>query len=162
MKSFSVAKRLAVLFTVAASLTITTTFVSLVSAFGSEQASEVAEPQPVDDSMHHFMEYVMEPNYLRLKASMATSPADKKAWKAVKGDALTLAESANLLLLRAPKEDADNWRKQSVAVRKHGGDLYRAARKSDYAAAHKAYMLMLKNCNSCHTQFADGKHQLKP
>ena len=39
---------------------------------------------PVADDMHHFMEYVFEPNYMRLKAKMAEAPKDKKAWNAIK------------------------------------------------------------------------------
>lgn len=119
-------------------------------------------PQPVDDSMHHFMEYVFEPNYKRLKPALAAEPADKAAWKAIKGDALTLAECANLLMLRAPEEGAAGWQGLSAAVRSDGGELYQAARKSDYAAARKAYVSMLSNCNACHKKFADGKHQLEP
>lgn len=133
---------------------------ALVGAEKNQAAASA--PQPVDDSMHHFMEYVFEPNYKRLKAAMADEPADKKAWKAIKGDALTLAECANLLLLRTPDEDADQWQSLSVTVRGHGGDLYQAARKSDYAAAQEAYTTMLKSCNACHDAFAEGKHQLKP
>jgi hypothetical protein len=132
------------------------------SVKAEEVKSAGMKPQPVDESMHHFMEYVFEPNYKRLRAGMAGAPKDKKAWKAIKGDALTLAECANLLLMRVPDEDAAAWRKRSVAVRTHGGELYQAARKSDYSAARKAYVTMLNNCNACHKQFADGKHQLQP
>jgi hypothetical protein len=127
-----------------------------------DKPSNAAKPVPVDDDMHHFMEYVFEPNYKRLKVGLATEPKDKSAWKAVKGDALTLAEGANLLLSRAPKEKADVWRKLSVDVRTYGGDVYQAARKSDFATARKCYVAMLRCCNSCHKQFADGEHQLKP
>ena len=127
-------------------------------------AAELADdgPQPVDDDMHHFMEYVFEPNYKRLQAEMAEPPKDKQAWKAIKGDALTLAECANLLLFRAPDEDAAEWQALSVAVRGDGGELYQAARNSDYPAARKAYEKMLNNCNACHKKFAEGKYQLKP
>ena len=117
--------------------------------------------QPVDEDMHHFMEYVFEPNYKRLKAAMATEPADKQAWKGVKGDALTLAECTNLLMMRVP-ENGYMWKNLSIRVRSHGSQLYQAARKSDYPAARKAYTSMLQNCNACHKQFADGKHQLTP
>ena len=119
-------------------------------------------PQPVDDSMHHFMEYVFEPNYKRLKASLASEPKDKQAWKGIKGDALTLAEATNLLMTRGPKQNGYGWAPLSIAVRTHGSELYQAARKSDYAAARKAYTAMLTKCNACHTAYADGKHQLKP
>ena len=132
-------------------------------SIGAQEAtSEATTPQPVDDDMHHFMEYVFEPNYKRLKATMADEPTDKKTWKAIKGDALTLAECANLLLTRAPDEKGDRWRELSAAVRSRGGELYQAAREADYAAARTAYLNMLYKCNSCHQQFADGEHQLQP
>ena len=137
----------------------------LISADSPATADEPkpsAGPQPVDTSMHHFMEYVFEPNYKRLKASLASEPKDKQAWKGIKGDALTLAEATNLLMTRGPKQNGYAWAPLSVAVRTHGSELYQAARKSDYAAARKAYTTMLTNCNACHKQYADGKHQLQP
>ena len=118
--------------------------------------------QPVDDDMHHFMEYVFEPSYKRLKAAMAAEPSDKQAWKGIKGDALTLAECANLLAMRMPKENGYGWKPFSLQVRGHGSQLYQAARKSDYPAARKAYTSMLQQCNACHKKFADGEHQLTP
>ena len=118
--------------------------------------------QPVDDDMHHFMEYVFEPSYKRLKAAMAAEPSDKQAWKGIKGDALTLAECANLLAMRMPKEDGYGWKPFSLQVRGHDSQLYQAARKSDYPAARKAYTSMLQQCNACHKKFADGEHQLTP
>jgi hypothetical protein len=130
---------------------------------GAEEAKSAGiSPHPVDEDMHHFMEYVFEPNYKRLKAGMADAPKDRKTWKAIKGDSLTLAECANLLLMRVPDEDAGKWRTLSIAVRTHGSELYQAARKSDYTKARNAYVTMLHNCNACHKHFADGKHQLKP
>jgi len=131
-------------------------------AQGDEGRKADVQPEPVDQSMHHFMEYVFEPNYKRLKAAMSADARDQAAWKAIKGDSLTLAEGANLLLLRAPEKGASAWKQWSVAVRTHGGALYQAARKGEDAAAGKAYATMIRNCNACHKQFADGKHQLKP
>ena len=117
--------------------------------------------QPVDDDIHHFMEYIFKPNYTRLKAAMAREPADKQAWRAIKEDSLTLAECANLLAMRVP-EDGYMWKDISIRVRDRGSQFYQAARKSDYASARKAYVSMLQQCNACHTKFADGEHQLMP
>jgi cytochrome c553 len=118
--------------------------------------------QPVEDNMHEFMEYVFQPTYKRLKEAMASEPTDNGAWKAIKSDALILAESGNLLLIRKPKELADVWTQHSVVVRELGGNLYQAARKKDYESARRNYTSMLTKCNSCHDKFADGEHQLKP
>lgn len=133
-----------------------------LSVAADNVTTTVNQFQPVDDDMHHFMEYVFEPNYRRLKVLMAAKPKDKQTWKSIKGDSLTLAECANLLLARAPDEDADQWRQISMAVRTSGENLYQAARKSDYGTARKAFVAMLTKCNSCHNHFAGGEHQLTP
>ena len=137
--------------------------VLLFTAAGEDEASNAdVIPVPVDDSMHHLMEYVFEPAYKRLKVSLADEPEDKAGWSAIKGDSLTLAESNNLLLHRLPDEEPDEWIKLAVATRRAGADLYQAARKKDYAALRKNFALMLNRCNACHDKFADGDYQLKP
>lgn len=133
-----------------------------------KQEPKLPPPQPVEKSMHEFMEYLFEPAYLRLKDSMALQPKKpaaeqpKKNWKAIKGDALTLAESANLLLARLPDKDAAAWANHAFAVREAGSQLYQAAKKKDEQTAVSAYKTMLTKCNACHKQFAEGKHQLEP
>ena len=141
---------------------VTWTLVTVDSPVEADDAKPADNDiQPVDDDIHHFMEYVFEPNYKRLKAALATEPADKQAWKGIKGDALTLAECANLLMMRVP-EDGYMWKNMSMGVRGQGSQLYQAARKSDYTSARKAYVGMLQQCNACHKKFADGEHQLTP
>lgn len=120
------------------------------------------EVVPVEDSMHEFMEYVFQPTYKRLKTSMAAAPADNTGWKAVKSDALILAESCNLLYGRKPSEHAADWVKHATASKSAGADLYKAAKAKDFDAAAKSYRIMLDNCNACHRQFENGKHILQP
>jgi len=117
---------------------------------------------PVEESMHEFMEYVFQPTWLRLKASMAAAPADNKGWKAVKSDALILAESCSLLFARKPDEHGEDWVKHAAASKTHGAELYKAAKEKNFEAATMAYKAMLNNCNACHKQFEDGKHILQP
>lgn len=135
--------------------------ISLVGAT-AQAAPPAAGPQPVEDSMHEFMEYVFEPAYKRLRTAMAVAEPDRATFKAIKGDALTLAEAGNLLLIRTPDEEGDAWMKLSIEVRQRGADLYQAARGQDAAGAKKAYQSMLTSCNACHTKFAGGEHQLAP
>lgn len=119
-------------------------------------------PEPVEDDMHEFMEYVFQPGYKRLKVAMAMESPDNAVWKTIKAESLVLAEGGNLLLLRTPDEDADAWREYSAAVRGLGADVYHAAKKKDVAATRKSYEAMLVQCNQCHQKFADGEHQLQP
>lgn len=145
-------------------IAVTTIVLPIASINHLPAANNLANdaPEPVEESMHEFMEYVFQPTYKRLKASMVAKPKDKAGWKPIKADSLSLAESANLLLMRSPDEGGAAWNKFSVAVRSTGGDLYQAARAREYEAAKRHYQAMLKNCNACHEQFAGGKYQLQP
>lgn len=116
----------------------------------------------VEESMHEFMEYVYQPTYVRLKATMAALNGEKPDWKQAKADSLILAEAGNLLLLRGPDENRDVWTKLSLATRESGKELYQAARAKDGAKAKAAYATLIERCNACHDQFADGEHQLEP
>ncbi|HBL43303.1 hypothetical protein [Gimesia sp.] len=144
-------------------------FVGLMLTLDSS-STVLAEPEnektavgePVEPDMHEFMEYVFQPTYKRLKQAMASEPADRNAWKSIKADSLILAEGGNLLLLHKPEENRKAWDAHSIEVRKAGGQLYQAAKAKDFKAAQMHYQSMLKNCNACHQQFADGEHQLKP
>jgi len=117
---------------------------------------------PVEPDMHEFMEYVFQPTFRRLKPAMATAPTDNKIWKAIKADALILAEGGNLLLMREPQDDIADWMNHSVEVRDFGGEFYRAARAKDHTTARKHYEAMIESCNACHHQFANGEHILAP
>lgn len=121
-----------------------------------------SEAVAVEPDMHEFMEYVFQPTFLRLHAQMAAEPADNKGWKAIKSDALILAEGGNLLLIRDAGSDQADWDRHSIHVRDLGGELYRAAKAKDYKTARGHYEKMVTNCNACHDQFADGEHQLTP
>jgi hypothetical protein len=128
----------------------------------ADEAPAAAGSQPVEESMHEFMEYVFEPSYLRLQKSMAAAPADNAGWKAIKGDSLVLAEATNLLFDRTPEENGAQWRQIAAEVRVQGGAFYAAAKKKDFAAARSSYEAMLNKCNTCHEQFHKGKPVLTP
>ena len=153
---------IAVLGTIVAGFLGSTLRNDVANSVRAADANAATAPEPVEDDMHEFMEYVFQPTYRRLKAEMAEQPADNQAWKAIKSDSLILAEGGNLLLIRTPDEKADSWNEHSAAVRELAGELYASAKAKDYAAAREHYTTMLQKCNSCHNDFADGEHQLKP
>ena len=130
------------------------------------QAADVAEVgtnlQAVEDDVHEFMEYAFEPFFQQLKSSLAEPPAHKKAWVPVKANSLMLAENGNLLMLRAPDENEDDWNRLSADLREQGKLLYQAAKKRDYEITKKHYVSFVSKCNACHEKFADGEHLQKP
>lgn len=146
----------------AACLTLAALVTPVQFAGPARAAEPVPGPKVVEESMHEFMEYVFEPGYKRLKAGMALETKDPAAWKGIKGEALSLAESSNLLFARAPKDGAADWGGHAAAARDQAGQLYLAAKAKNAATAKEAYGAMLTKCNACHKQFAKGKHQLTP
>lgn len=144
---------------------LTTLIVATLSvALPASKAADNETPQPVavEDDVHEFMEYAFEPFFHALKSSLATAPKDNKGWKVVKANALILAENGNLLMLRAPEEEAGAWNELAAQLRDEGGKLYRAAKKRDYKVAHPQYVKFVATCNRCHERFADGEHLQKP
>ncbi len=152
------------LFTFLASATLVVGLGSLPGAAPAPArgADKAPAPVPVPTSMHDFMEGVFQGPYRRLKVVMAAEPKDNAGWKAIRGEALILAEGGNLLLFRKPEKDADEWTKYSVASRDAGADLFKAAKAKDFPAAKKSYEAMLGQCNACHKKFDNGKNQLVP
>lgn len=128
----------------------------------ADDDTPAAGPTPVESDMHEFMEYLFEPSYKRLREALASAPADNAVWKGIKGDALTLAEGANLLFGRGPAAQAAAWDEHAASVREAGAALYAAGKAKDYDPAREAFLDLLGRCNACHDTFADGEHQLVP
>lgn len=120
------------------------------------------EIKPLDVNMHDFMEGMFQAPYRRLKVAMEKEPTDPQGWKALRSDAIILAEGSNLLLIRKPEKDVEDWLKHSVATRNAGAEIIKAAKQRNFTASKEAYVRMLDHCNACHKQFENGKHIMKP
>jgi hypothetical protein len=135
--------------------------VLLALAIASAQPRDAEQTAPVEEDMHEFMEYVFQPTYLRLKNSMAALADNQADWKAIKSDALILAEATNLLLHRGQSDDAA-WKKFAIETRQAGATFYAAAKQSDPEQARAGYVGMLARCNACHDEFTGGEPKLVP
>lgn len=132
-----------------------------------QPAASGSKEVPVDeqfvavDNMHHFMEYICEPSYKGLKATLATEPTNRKQWKPFKNHSLVLAESIALVAQRGPEEadKSKQWKQISLNVHTHATSLYKSSGNYDQAKLH--YGAMIDSCNKCHTVFAEGKYQLE-
>jgi hypothetical protein len=134
------------------------------SADAEKKADESTDDQFVPiDSMHHFMEYISQPSYLALKEKLAEEPTDRRVWRTIKSHALILAETSALVAQRAPEkldeEQTKLWKQISLDVYKSGTSLYKS--NGDFAKAREGYESMIENCNRCHQEFDNGKHQLE-
>jgi hypothetical protein len=100
------------------------------------------------------MEGLAHSNYRSLQRILKEKPADNDTWVFARGQALILAETGNLLLLRPPKNNGrDTWMKLAMDMRSRAGNLARQAAARDHVRAQVALVTLTTSCNNCHRTF---------
>ncbi len=77
-------------------------------------------------------------------------PETDEAWGAVKNQAVILAESGNLLLMRQRARDSEVWLSTSRALVEAGEEALKAAEAENAAAVAEAGNQIIEACESCH------------
>lgn len=100
------------------------------------------------------MEGLAQPNFRGLEKLLKNPPTDDEAWVFARGQALLIAETANLLMLRPPRnEGQDNWMDKSMALRDAAATLAKTLAKKDFDASRTRLGALATSCNSCHKAF---------
>jgi cytochrome c556 len=100
------------------------------------------------------MEALNQPNYLSLAQFLKEKPADAETWKFARGQALLIAETGNLLLLRPPRnEGRDTWFKRAMETREAAANLARELGGRDLDRSRGAFTALTSSCNRCHQSF---------
>jgi hypothetical protein len=100
------------------------------------------------------MEGLAQSNYLSLAKILQQKPADAETWAFARGQALLLAETGNLLLLRPPRNQGrDTWMKHAMEMRQAAKDLARQAGSRDLEHSRAALVELTGTCNRCHQTF---------
>ena len=87
-------------------------------------------------------------------------PTDAKGWAAARGQALLLAESANLLMVGSRVRDNTNWMKMSRALVDAAALAATAAEKKDPKALEAATDAITISCMNFHQPYRDGGRQM--
>jgi hypothetical protein len=100
------------------------------------------------------MEGLAQANFRGLEGLLKEKPADNGAWVFARGQALLIAETGNLLLLRPPKNQGrDLWQKRASEMRDSATTLARTIASQDYASSRAALQTLADSCNRCHQSF---------
>ena len=100
------------------------------------------------------MEGLAHANFRGLERLLTDKPADVQAWTFARGQALLLAETANLLMLRPPKNQGqDAWMRNAADLRETGTELARQSAARDYDKTRAALGELTNTCNRCHQTF---------
>jgi hypothetical protein len=89
-------------------------------------------------------------------------PKNQHDWDALKTQALTLAESGNLLMMEGRARDQKNWILESKMLIDIGGKAYKAAQAKDIDGIRALNDSLNAACVVCHYQYRPGYHRRKP
>ena len=141
-------------------------FMLLISAFAlavpvadsqvpKKAAANPPKLEPVAETKL-LMEGLAKANFDGLNKLLKEKPADAETWGFVRGQALLIAETGNLLLMRPPKNRPaqDAWMQRATELREAGAALAKSAGEKDYANSRAAVANLANACNRCHTGFA--------
>jgi hypothetical protein len=85
---------------------------------------------------------------------MRQKPTELEAWVFMRGQALLIAETGNLLLLRPPRSQGQEaWLAHAGQLRESATRLARAAADRDYERSKAGLLEVANACNRCHQTF---------
>jgi hypothetical protein len=100
------------------------------------------------------MEGLAHSNYRGLHRLLKKPPADHETWMFARGQAILIAETGNLLLLRPPRNTGrDTWMRLAMDMRGQAASLARSVAARDHARSQAGLTALTNACNRCHQTF---------
>ena len=108
------------------------------------------------------MEGLAQANFRGLERILAQQPTEDKAWVFGRGQALLLAETGNLLMLRPPRNDGEAvWFQRAADFRTAAVQLATSLGQKDFQRSRTNLHNVANTCNRCHQTFRVS-FQVKP
>ena len=137
------------------------------SGAAPERAAKVTPKFDAVAETSLLMDGLNQSNYSGLERLLKQKPADAHSWTFARGQALLIAETGNLLLIRPPRNAGrDAWFTGAMDLREAAAALARKAGDRDYDGCRAGLKNVAAACNRCHETFrvptrvgpdADGK-----
>jgi hypothetical protein len=108
--------------------------------------------QPIG-SMSQLMVDIIYPASDALFYVERAKPQNDREWGVLRGTALTLAESGNLLMMPGRARDQGDWIKDAKLLVDAGAAAYKAAQKHDLQAILDLNEQLTTSCTKCHVQY---------
>jgi hypothetical protein len=120
-----------------------------------QSSSETAPPGPyrIVGTMSQLMVDIIYPTSNDIFYIGRKPPSNDAEWEAIQRSALTLAESANLLVIPGRARDQDKWMADSRLLLDAGNLAFKAARAKDYEAIVALNEQLVTACTTCHRDY---------
>jgi hypothetical protein len=125
----------------------------LLAGFGGVMIAQAPAPfQPVGN-VSQLMIDIIYPASDALFYIERNPPKNDHDWNVIRGTALTLAESGNLLLIGNRARDQDRWVKDTKLMIDAGTAAFKAAQKKDMQAILDLNDQLSASCTTCHVHY---------
>jgi cytochrome c556 len=135
---------------------------SLAVAAALAQAASDRPPTRNVGSMSDLMVKIIYPTSDALFYIESRTPKTDAEWIVLEGQALMLAESANLLMMPGRARDQKQWMADAKLMLDAGAAAVSAAKTKDVEAIAGLSEQLMESCTSCHRHYRKGYGQPKP
>lgn len=118
--------------------------------------------QQVVGTMSELMVQMIYPTSDAIFYITTRTPKTDQEWLELQGKTLTLAESANLLMMPSRARGREQWLKDSKLMLDAGVAAFKAAKAKDLAALEALSDQLYESCTTCHQHFRPGYGKPKP
>jgi cytochrome c556 len=112
-------------------------------------------PQPVG-SMNELMRDIIYPASDAIFYIQRNPPKTDQEWNTLRGTALTLAESGNLLMMPSRARDQGDWMRDAKMLVDTATDAWKAAQAKNVEAVEALNDRLYVACVTCHEQYRPG------
>jgi cytochrome c556 len=137
------------------SLTWSAAFACLTLASVAAQAPPLRSDPPTArvGTMSELMVHMIYPTSDAVFYISSRTPTSDAEWTELQAKTLTLAESANLLMMPGRARDQDRWMKDAKLMLDAGWAAFKAAKAKDVAALEALSDQLYESCVTCHKNY---------
>jgi len=134
---------------------------ALSVALAAAAAQTASSPTPMRNvgSMSDLMVKIIYPTSDAIFYVESRTPGNDAEWTALEGQALMLAESANLLMMPGRARDKKQWMADAKLMLDAGAAAVKAAKTKNVEAVSAVSDQLLESCTSCHKHYRPGYGQ---
>ena len=133
--------------------------VSIAVAAALAQTGSDRPPMRNVGSMSELMVKIIYPASDALFYVESRTPKTESEWNALEGQALILAESANLLMMPGRARDQKQWMADAKLMLDAGAAAVKAVKSKNVEAISALSDQLLESCTSCHRHYRPGYGQ---
>ena len=133
--------------------------VSIAVAAALLQTASERPPTRNVGSMSELMVKIIYPTSDALFYVESRTPKTESEWTALEGQALMLAESANLLMMPGRARDQKQWMADARLMLDAGAAAVKAVKSKNVEAISALSDQLLESCTSCHRHYRPGYGQ---